>query len=357
MNDPGPNLFRETSRSVYTKWNERLANSVRATPNPSPSSPRRFSREQLCECECSPDMSEEKFTDERKGLCGGPNPDDGRGLESDIASVQEAARVLHSASYVLISTGAGMSAESGVPTYRDKHGVWRDFELYSERGLNPAEIAHIDGFERDPHLAWGFQETMRALMHRAEPHAGYEVVRAWLQQRFRDRSFLLTSNIDGLHVRSGVDKHRMWERYGCIWNLSCLARCTDEIWREERVPLFEVDPQTLRSADIPKCPVCGGPARPATQLDHDPGLIKDPIGAARYQSFLDRKPDVYVVIGTTLWFSWPESVQERPTVIHINPSEETHQRYDDALAITMGAKDALIGMEWMLSRLDKSESS
>jgi NAD-dependent SIR2 family protein deacetylase len=215
----------------------------------------------------------------------------------------------------------------------------------------PAEVAHLDGYQRDPHQAWGFHEHIRRIMKSATPHRGYEVLTRWIKERWPD-SFLLTTNIDGLHRRAGAPEHRLWERYGNIWELQCVAACQPEVWPEPRAPLSEIDPDTMKARTIPRCPFCGGPARPRVQLDHDPDFLPKTAGGARYERFLEEKVDLYLVIGTTLWFSWPEAVSERPKVVHINPSPQTHARYPEGIGITMGAEEALLGLDFLLRRLE-----
>lgn len=271
-------------------------------------------------------------------------------LTEELEDLRHAAEVLANATRVLISTGAGMSADSGVPTYRDEDGLWRDFEPFTSKGLIPADIAQVDTYRRDPHQAWAFHEYVRRIMARNAPHDGYSVITRWLDEVWPESSFLLTSNVDGYHRRAGVEDHRMWERYGNIWELMCVTPCCDEWWSDTRAPLAEIDPDTMRATDIPRCPFCGGAARPRTHLAHGDFLARG-AGAARYEKFIETKVDVYVVVGTTLWFSWPDEVTDRPTIVHINPNAATHAHYDAPFAITMGARDALVGLDFMLRRL------
>lgn len=262
-------------------------------------------------------------------------------MTSESAPIAAAAEALAGAKKVLISTGAGMSADSGVPTYRDEDGMWRDFEPFTAKGVIPREIAHLDGYQRDPEAAWGFHEWVRRTMRAAEPHAGYEVVRRWVHEMLPD-AFVLTTNVDGLHLRSGLRPQEVWERYGSIWELQCVDACRAERWPEPRVPLCTLDEETLRASNLPRCPHCGAVARPRLQLDHDPDFLQDAEGGRRYTAFVGAHDvDVYVVVGTTLWFSWPEQLGYRPTVVHVNPDPRTHARYGAPIAITLGAEDAL----------------
>lgn len=87
-------------------------------------------------------------------------------------------------------------------------------------------------------------------------------------------------------------------------------------------------------------------------FDDDDGFIEPAVELQRYERFMAAgQPDVRVVVGTTLWFSWPDEVTQRPRVIHINPDASTHAHYADAIAITLGARDALVGIDWMLRML------
>ncbi|MCB9638220.1 MAG: hypothetical protein H6727_04835 [Myxococcales bacterium] len=266
-------------------------------------------------------------------------------------SIEQAADALLGAKRVLVSTGAGMSADSGIPTYRDKEGRWRDFQPFTRLGLRPADFSNPPGYRERPQYAWAFAEYMRRQMGKAPLHKGYPVITRWLLDVIPD-AFLLTTNVDDLHRRAGVPDSLMWERYGNIWELQCLSRCTGHWWPEKRVELCDLDLETMEAHNFPRCPFCGDLARPRMQMEHDPDFIEREPAWQFYQNFLGRGDvDVYVVIGTTLWFSWPEEMQHKPQVISINPDPSTHEHYDEPIAITMGAADALDAIdEVMLTR-------
>jgi NAD-dependent SIR2 family protein deacetylase len=266
---------------------------------------------------------------------------------SAVDAVLEAAQVLAAAERVLIATGAGMSKECGIPTYRDEDGVYRDFEPFASRGVNPQEIANPPGFMAHPGRAWGFYEYMRRSVDEAKLHDGYGVVTRWIRT-LGDRGFVLTTNIDDLHLRAGLPRHQLWRRYGSLFELQCLEqsqpRCRDRWWRDERVPLCDLD-DDLRAETRPACPFCGGPARPRTQMALDEGFLEDEPAATRYDAWrADGEPDALVVIGTTLWFSWPDGVPQ-PRIISINVDESQHAHYDDVIAITAPASDALVAID------------
>jgi NAD-dependent deacetylase len=105
--------------------------------------------------------------------------------------VIEALRV---ANRVVVFTGAGVSAESGIPTFRDKQtGLWENFDA--------AELATLDAFERDPALVWGWYEWRRGLVLKSEPNAGHRAIAAMADHV--PHFTLITQNIDDLHERAG----------------------------------------------------------------------------------------------------------------------------------------------------------
>ncbi len=147
--------------------------------------------------------------------------------------------LLHNADRVVVLTGAGVSAESGVPTFRDaQSGLWQQY--------NPEDLATTAAFEREPELVWNWYAWRRELLSTVEPNAGH---RALVEMERRSAAFtLITQNVDGLHTRAGNE--HLLELHGNIGRVKCFHE--NEIvsdWKEsEQVP--------------PPCPRCGGPLRP-----------------------------------------------------------------------------------------------
>jgi len=115
-------------------------------------------------------------------------------------------------SRVLVLTGAGISAESGVPTFRDAGGLWE--------GHDVTEVASPDGFARDPLLVWRFYSLRRAAMTGIEPNAGHRALVA-LEARLGERFLLATQNVDGLHAAAGSE--RIVEMHGNLMRTRCSA--------------------------------------------------------------------------------------------------------------------------------------
>jgi len=155
-------------------------------------------------------------------------------LETLSARLKEARRVT-------VLTGAGVSAASGVPTFRGAGGLWRSFRA--------EDLATPEAFARDPALVWEWYEWRRATIASCQPNAAHDVLAQWT--RDSKTCTVITQNVDDLHIRAGTQ--RLVRLHGSIWELSCWNRCGTLPWRDERVPL-PAQPAT--------CPGCGGLARP-----------------------------------------------------------------------------------------------
>jgi len=114
---------------------------------------------------------------------------------------------------LLVLTGAGVSAESGLPTYRGSGGLWRSHAF--ERLASP------EGFRADPSLVWRFYSERREAALAAQPNAGHRAL-AEVEQRMGERFLLVTQNVDGLHRRAGSE--RLIEIHGRLLGSRC-SRC------------------------------------------------------------------------------------------------------------------------------------
>ncbi len=140
---------------------------------------------------------------------------------------------------LVVLTGAGISAESGVPTFRGEEGLWRDY--------SPEELATPEAFRRDPDLVWRWYAWRRELIAACRPNAAHETL-AEMERALSDVT-LITQNVDGLHQAAGSE--RVLELHGNIWRLRC-TRC-DDLTEDHRVPLPDLPP---------RCPTCDGLLRP-----------------------------------------------------------------------------------------------
>jgi NAD-dependent deacetylase len=128
-------------------------------------------------------------------------------------SLSKAVEILRTARRVVVTTGAGMSKESGIPTFRDApNALWANY--------NPEDLATRGGFRRDPALVWRWYADRRAMIAGAKPHEGHEALARW--ERRVDDFVVLTQNIDGLHLAAG--SKRVVELHGNIFRFKCFDR-------------------------------------------------------------------------------------------------------------------------------------
>jgi NAD-dependent deacetylase len=186
-------------------------------------------------------------------------------------SLRTASDILRNAKRVVVATGAGMSKESGIPTFRDApNALWATY--------NPEDLATRAGFRRDPALVWRWYADRRAMMAGAAPHDGHRALAEW------DGMFasctILTQNIDGLHTAAG--SRHVVELHGNIFRYKCFDRdhAASEPFPDDHVP--------------PRC-ACGSWLRPAVVWFGEP---LDPTHLEAADDAL-ASCDVIVVVGTS----------------------------------------------------------
>lgn len=178
---------------------------------------------------------------------------------------------LASARAVAVLTGAGISADSGVPTFRGADGLWRTFRA--------EDLATPEAFARDPRLVWEWYDWRRALIATKSPNPAH---RALVElERRHDRFWLITQNVDGLHGAAG--SQGLIELHGNIWKVRC-TRCA-------RVSVNRDVPILL----LPYCSACGGLLRPHIVWF---GESLDPDDLRRSEEAL-RACEVLLIVGTS----------------------------------------------------------
>jgi NAD-dependent deacetylase len=119
--------------------------------------------------------------------------------------IREVASLVRQKPRVVVLTGAGISAESGIPTFRGKDGLWKQFRA--------EDLATPEAFERDPALVWEWYDWRRRIIARREPNAGHLILARWEEEL--PGFVLITQNVDGLHRRAG--SKNILELHGNIW--------------------------------------------------------------------------------------------------------------------------------------------
>lgn len=168
--------------------------------------------------------------------------------------------VVRRADAMLITAGAGMGVDSGLPDFRGPQGFWKAYPAYKQLGLSFAQLANPRWFRDDPALAWGFYGHRLNLYRATTPHVGFEILRRW-SSRMQHGARIFTSNVDGQFQRAEFSGDHICEAHGSIHHMQCTAGCRD-IWTADQVRV-DVDPLTFRArGTLPSCPTCGHLARP-----------------------------------------------------------------------------------------------
>jgi NAD-dependent deacetylase len=195
----------------------------------------------------------------------------------NVAALQSAARVLRRAERLVVLTGAGMSKESGIPTFRDAlEGLWAQFD--------PEELATPQAFQRNPRLVWEWYETRRQKVLEVQPHAGHYALAA-LERRL-PQVVIVTQNVDGLHRRAGSTD--VIELHGNITQHKCFADCRG-------APTLLDLSELIGDSVPPRCPHCGAYARPNVVWFNE-FLPLEALSRARD---LCLQADVVLIVGTS----------------------------------------------------------
>jgi NAD-dependent deacetylase len=221
--------------------------------------------------------------------------------------IEQAREWLAQAESVAVLTGAGISAESGIPTFRGDGGLWKNFKA--------EDLATPEAFLRDPKLVWEWYDSRRIAIAQAKPNAAH---RALVELEKRKRRFtLITQNVDGLHDLAGSGK--ILKLHGDIWRMRCLECGAN--FPNRRTPLPKIPPHCA----------CGGLARPGVVWFGEPlpeGMMKEAEHAAAASVFLVIGTSALVYPAASLI---PYAKQSGAKVIEVNLDETPFSRSVDCV--------------------------
>jgi NAD-dependent deacetylase len=224
---------------------------------------------------------------------------------------------------IAILTGAGISAESGIATFRGLGGQWEK--------VDPLKLATPEAFAENPKTVWDWYEARRRQVAAAEPNRGHEVL-AWMEDFFPEVA-LITQNVDRLHHKAG--SRRPIELHGSLWMVRCTGSPSCGEW-EDRHELVNLPP---------KCPQCGALLRPGVVWFGE-DLPPEPWAQAEEAA---GDCDAFFVIGTSALVYPAAALPEDPLrrgklVIEINP-EETSLSGQATLSVRSKAGEALESLQ------------
>jgi NAD-dependent SIR2 family protein deacetylase len=173
--------------------------------------------------------------------------------------VRRAADAIRSAGALVVTAGAGMGVDSGLPDFRGDEGFWNAYPPYRRLGLSFVDAANPEHFEGDPAFGWGFYGHRLNLYRATVPHDGFGLLLSW-SGRLGLPLFAVTSNVDGQFQKAGFREEAVVEVHGSIHHLQCTTPCSGDVW--DNAEQVEVDELTMRARRVPRCPRCGGVSRP-----------------------------------------------------------------------------------------------
>lgn len=226
------------------------------------------------------------------------------GINEKILQVKD---IIENSRALTVLTGAGISAESGIPTFRGKEGLWKNY--------SPQQLASPEAFRNDPQMVWEWYDWRRDLISKAQPNAGHSALA--VLEKEHENFTLITQNVDGLHSSAG--SRNVVEIHGNIWEIRCTACSRTE--KNYEVPLSSLPP---------RCSKCGEITRPNTVW----------FGEVIPMSVIDRciiaveQADAMLVIGTSGLVEPAASLglmakQSGKKVIEINPEPSVNTGFYD----------------------------
>ena len=169
------------------------------------------------------------------------------------SDVKRAAQAIKSSKAIVITAGAGMGVDSGLPDFRGPEGFWKAYPPLKKLGLTLPETSTPRWFANDPHFAWGFFGHRYNLYHSAQPHKGFSILRKWGESK-EFGYFVFTSNVDGHFQKAGFLEDRIVECHGSIHFLQKVDG-KGGIWPTPDDFQITVDANTLKAGDpLPQGP-------------------------------------------------------------------------------------------------------
>lgn len=264
-------------------------------------------------------------------------------ITKEILKVRD---IIKQSDFIMITAGAGMSVDSGLPDFRGPQGFWKAYPPMKKLGLTLPEASNPTWFYKDPAFAWGFFGHRYKLYKTSTPHDGYSILKKWVAGK---NYFIYTSNVDGHFAKAGFPDDKIVECHGTIHYLQCLDTCSLDIWPMDQFVNF--DPTTFRANDpLPKCKNCGRLARPNILMFGDSDWVPNRTYEQmnNLENVLNNPKSKMTVIEIGAGEAVPRirvfgqrlADRENATLIRINP-DETRDIEDSAIEIHMRALDAL----------------
>lgn len=250
-------------------------------------------------------------------------------------------------------TGAGISAESGIPTFRGPEGYW----TVGSKVYHPQEMATFEMFSRIPEEVWKWYLYRMGVCAHAQPNAGHRAL-VELENYFGDRFTLITQNIDGLHLRAGNSIERTYQIHGNVFFMRCALECSEEVYPIPETVSAKTKEESLSKEDREalRCPRCGARTRPHVLL------FDESYNEQHYHFYssmtVAQQTELLVVVGTAGATNLPNQVAREvyrnnglilDINIEANPFSELAQTTQQGIFIQQPSATALPELQNILS--------
>ena len=261
-----------------------------------------------------------------------------------VLEFSEAVELIKSKKFLLITAGAGMGVDSGLPDFRGKKGFWTTSALMKNSSMSYRDLARPKLFKNLPSRAWGFYGKRINEYREIIPHAGFHILRKWSEELFEDY-FVFTTNVDNQFQKSGFPENKIAECHGSILHKQCLNNCCKKVWEMDEIS-FKIDERMFAYGNFPRCPSCDGPARPNVHMFADTNWVGSRTAKQekQYKSWLsdiDLQKLLIIEIGAGMIIKNVRLEAKRLDcpVIRINSD---HFKVDKGASVQLGALEALI---------------
>lgn len=243
----------------------------------------------------------------------------------EVEKLKRAVSWLREADSLLITAGAGMGVDSGLPDFRGAEGFWRSYPALRKHQLTFQDMANPRTLVKSPTLSWGFYGHRLQLYRRTIPHSGFQVLLRWAEN-MSHRAAVFTSNVDGQFQKAGFRDDVIAECHGSIHMMQCSEVCTDAIWSAAAFEPIVDEAECRLLNELPTCPHCGAVARPNILMfgDYDWIELRTEAQESRLNAWLASvKRPIVVEIGAGKTIPTVRNLSERvgARVIRINPKD------------------------------------
>lgn len=265
----------------------------------------------------------------------------------------QCANLIQQADSLLITAGAGIGVDSGLPDFRGPKGFWGVYPALGRAGLHFEDIACPQAFRDNPRLAWGFYGHRLNLYRKTQPGPVFSALER-IASTMPQGAYVFTSNVDGQFQKAGFSPAQICEVHGSIHHLQCTENCEGDIWSARHFHPEVDEANCLLTNALPVCPHCGALARPNILMFSDAEWL--PWRYVEQQAELDlwkkdRTCGVVIEIGAGTAIPSVRRFSENQgwPLIRINPTEP-EVKVPGSVSLAMGGSEAMLGIQSALEQ-------